>query len=389
MNGKIGLLGGLLAAQLLIVAGMVLSSGFGSDAQAERFLAFAPGEVARLTVSDAEGSVALQRTTAEADAGQDALAGKAAAEDANAALVDDADADAGALEEAGAADGPAATTWRLENSLPADHDKVNDLLDKLADLAAPWPVATSVDSAERFEVTEDKHQRRLLLEDADGVVADVFLGTSPGYRRVHARAADEDEVYSIDFSNYEAPTDADQWLDKALLAAAGDPISIIHEGSWHLTRTEGAEADGAAHAEEADASGEDAEPGQSDIAAAEVDRVQWLIDGGPADPAAADQLVRRFQDLRVLGTAEAAGESKAVFLVTDDDGEHRLELFHEEDDEKYNVISSRREGRFELATYVAEQMLVEASDLLPGSEEGNPEDNPEAQEDLPSTAGSA
>ncbi len=375
MKGRIGLLSGLLAVQLLIVAGLLLRSGLGSDAQAERFLAFAPAEVAKLRVSDADGSVVLLRT-ADAGGGHGvsdggaAPAGGAAQDSGGDALGNEAavagDDDAGAGGEADEADAPGAgAAWRLESGLPADNDKVNDLLDKLAELAAPWPVATSADSAERFAVTEDNYQRRLVLEDAEDVVADVFLGTSPGYRRVHARVAGQDEVYSIDFSNYEAPTDVDQWLDKGLLAAAGDPSSIVRQGAWRL-----AQADGAA-AQATDAAAHEAEPAQDAGEATEAPAAQWLIDGAPADSEEADRIVRRFKDLRVVGAAEAAGESKAVFLVVDGGGEHRLELFHEDEGDQYSISSSRLDGRFELAAYIAEQMLVDASDLLPGAEDAD------------------
>ena len=261
MKGRIGLLGGLLAVQLLIVAGLLLRSGLGSDAQAERFLAFAPAEVAKLRVSDADGSVVLLRTT---DAGGGHGVFRRGAPHPRAAPHKTVPAmrlamrpplrDAGG--EADAADAPG-TAWRLEGGLPADNDKVNDLLDKLAELAAPWPVATSADSAERFAVTEDNHQTPLGVGGRRGRAGGCVFwappqataGCMPGWL---ARM----RVYSIDFSNYEAPTDVDQWLDKGLLAAAGDPSSIVREGAWRLTQ-----ADGAA-AQAADAAAHEAEPAQ-------------------------------------------------------------------------------------------------------------------------------
>ena len=302
MSGRIGLLGGLLAAQVVIIAGLLLASGVGSDAGAPHLLSFEPANVTKLSVSGEGETVGMAR------------------------------------------DGD---VWRLQSGapngapevLPADGGKISEVLDKLAGLDAPWPVATSDDSAERFEVTEDNHQRRLVIEDADGPVADLLLGTSPGYRRVHARLSGASEVYSIDFSNYEAPTDADQWLDKALLAAEGEVSSVVLEDVWRLARQD----DG------------------------------WLIDGAPADAEAADDLVRRFAGLRVLGTsdeeadaagdADAAGEPAGVFVVTDEGGEHRLTLFHEAEEDDYSLTSDRVAGRFEVATYIAEQMLADPADL--------------------------
>ena len=62
---------------------------------------------------------------------------------------------------------------------------------------------------------EDSYQRRVQVLTGDETLADVYLGTSPGYRRVHARRADADDVYSIEFSNFEAGTDVSSWLKKS------------------------------------------------------------------------------------------------------------------------------------------------------------------------------
>ena len=321
MNGRIGLLGGLFAAQLVILAGLLLASGVGSEAGASQLLSFDPANVTQLSVSGEDRTVSLAR------------------------------------------DGD---SWRLESGLPADGGKINELLEKLSSLDAPWPVATSGDSAERFEVTDGNHQRRLVIEDEDGPLADLLLGTSPGYRRVHARVSGESEVYSIDFSNYEVPTDADQWLDKALLAAKGEVSSVALEGDWQLARQDGG----------------------------------WLIDGAAADGDAADDLVRRFTGLRVLGTADdeedaeeaegaedagegadAVGQPAGVFVVTDEEGEHRLTLFHEAEEDDYSVSSDRVAGRFEVATYIAEQMLAEPADLQADEADQEADAEGEAAED--------
>ena len=315
MSGRIGLLGGLLAAQAAVIAGLLLASGVGSEAGASQLLTFDAANVTKLSVSGEDQTVSLAR------------------------------------------DGD---SWRLEDGLSADGGKISELLADLSDLDAPWPVATSDDSAERFEVTEENHQRRLIIEDEDGPVADLLLGTSPGYRRVHARVSGESEVYSIDFSNFEAPTDADQWLDKTLLAAQGEVSSIALEGAWQLARQDGG----------------------------------WLIDGAPADGDAADDLVRRFTGLRVLGTADdeedaedadktadAAGEPAGVFVVIDEEGENRLALFHEAEEDDYSVTSDRVAGRFEVATYIAEQMLADPADLLADEADQEADTEGEAAED--------
>ena len=295
MNTKIGLLGGLLAVQALIVAALLIAaSGTGAGKAAERLLPFEPAAATGFNIATDDAEVALTR-------GDDG--------------------------------------WQLDGGLPADDGKVGEVLEKLAGVSAAWPVATSAATAERFEVTEHSFQRRLVIESEEGETATLFLGSSPGYRRVHARSAGADEVYSIDFSNYEAPADASQWLDKQLLRPEGVVAGVGRREGWTLER--GDEGD-------------------------------WLVDGATADQEAADKLVGRFQDLSVLGIAGNEGKPKGSFAVRDDGGEYRLDFYFEEEEDDYGVASSRVEGRFEIATYIAEQMLIEADGLLPDKEEPEP-----------------
>ena len=302
MNTRIGLLGGLLAVQVLVIATLLVASDRGAGETAVGLLPIEPDQVVRFSVTAGDEEVALARG-----------------------------------EEG----------WQLDGGLPADDGKVGEVLDKLAKAAAAWPVATSAATAERFEVTKDNFQRRLTVESGDGETLTLYLGSSPGYRRVHARAEGADEVFSIDFSNYEAPADPSQWLDSTLLRPRGEITRVHRDDAWSLERGE--------------------EAGD------------WLVDGVPADQHAADKLVGRFDDLSVLGLAAETGEPRGSFTVEDDDGAHRLEVFFEEEEDDYSATSSRQAGRFEIATYIAEQMLIAADDLLPDEDE--PADAEESADD--------
>lgn len=119
--------------------------------------------------------------------------------------------------------------WKLtgDELLPAKADKVTDILDKLNGITTTWPIATTSASHERFELMEDKHQRRLTLFSGDDVVGDIFIGTSPGFRKVHARVNNQDEVFAISMNAYEVPSQKEAWLDKTLLAIS-DATEITH-----------------------------------------------------------------------------------------------------------------------------------------------------------------
>ena len=366
MNKRIGLLGGILSVQVLILAVVLISNGLGADEETAGLLLFEPARVARLGIATADEAVELSRGD---------------------------------------------TGWRLDGGLPADDGKVGDVLEKIAKVSAAWPVATSAESAERFEVTEENFQRRLVIESEDGASSTLYLGSSPGYRRVHARAADADEVYSIDFSNYEAPADADHWLDKQLLRPGGEVVGVARAEGWALRLADGEKQAASATAFTSGSATESLEEADDPVPAAQADPAAaddaisdgsetdaatsgglvddgtggddasvWMVDGAPADKEAAERLVGRFADLSVLGIAEEAGEPKGSFDIQTTDGEYRLDLFFDEEEDDYSVISSRIDGRFEIATYIAEQMLIDADDLLPEPEESEGEAEDEAVE---------
>ena len=286
------ILGALLAGQLLIVA-VLLAAQAGGVQEPDPFLAFDADAADAVEVSNQDGSVRLAREGEQ---------------------------------------------WTLEGGLPADDSKVTEMLGKLADAGGGWPVATSDATAERFEVTEDSHQRRIRISAGDDDLADIFLGTSPGYRRVHARHAEGGDVYSIDFSNYEAGVKEGDWLQRSLLRPEGTLSRIERTGEegFTLTRT---------------------------------DEDVWEAGDVTLDADEVRTFVGRFTGLNVTGTSdgELAEPAAAKFLLTDDDGMQELTLYQQDDD--YVATSDRVAGQFEVPSYIAERMNVTLADLMPEPDE--------------------
>ncbi len=129
--------------------------------------------------------------------------------------------------------------WQLPElqQLPANNSKLTDLLDKLDDLRTGWPVATTTASRKRFEVEKDIFQRRLQLYQGDTLAAELLVGTSPGFRKVHIRKPDDDAIYAVPLNSYELPPKNDDWLDKSLLAA--NEINSIKGPDYALRKTDG------------------------------------------------------------------------------------------------------------------------------------------------------
>ena len=128
--------------------------------------------------------------------------------------------------------------WRLADGKPADGDKIERVLEKLVSASTGWPVATSSSTAARFEVTEDTFQKRLTLYAGEDIVADTYFGTSPSFRLTHISDVDGGPVYAIEFSNYELGDDHSSWLDKNLLRPQGDMTMLRHEGQYTLNQSE-------------------------------------------------------------------------------------------------------------------------------------------------------
>ena len=288
MNKKLGLLGVLLVVQLVLVA-IALVIPLGDDDSAPQLLAFTSEQIDRLEIHDGSDEVVIRSE---------------------------------------------ASGWRVAG-VKADADKISDMLERLAGIDAPWPVATSSASAARFEVSADDYQRRLRLYSADEQIAEVFLGTSPGYERVHARRSGSDEVFSVQLSNYELSADVDSWMDKAVLAMDAPPTRI-----------------------------EMRKQVDDNIEVLESGDEGWLYNGAAADQDAAATYANRFTTLRVLGLASPAVDGAAPptaigQLQVANEAENVTFLISrqgEEDD--YFITVQGSEVSYRLATYIAEQLLM-------------------------------
>lgn len=218
--------------------------------------------------------------------------------------------------------------WVLPGTqLPANASKVADILQRLEQTATEWPVTTTQGSHERFEVGEEAFQRRVQLFSGDEKVAEFYLGTSPGFRKVHLRRATENAVYAVTLNTFDLPAGDDAWLDHSLLAVT-DPTRIVGpdytlaesaDGVWSLA-------------------GEEAAP---ETGNASLDDEQ------------ARQLVSAFANLRVQSVADRipdaeTGQGMSVEVETAD-GSYRYH-FHQ-DEAGYYVRREDRAAVFNLSQY--------------------------------------
>ncbi|MDL1968515.1 MAG: DUF4340 domain-containing protein [Deltaproteobacteria bacterium] len=131
--------------------------------------------------------------------------------------------------------------WRIssQNNFQSDQDKVKAFLDKLLELKKGWPVATTSAAAKRFKVAEENFERKITLSREDKKIDTLYIGTSPGFRKVYARNKDEKPVYAVNFNDYEVGTKSGDWIDKWVLKHQVSDISHVRLPDFSMSRRDG------------------------------------------------------------------------------------------------------------------------------------------------------
>lgn len=128
--------------------------------------------------------------------------------------------------------------WLLPDAFnaPVDNDKLQKVSDDLFALNISWPVATTEAAAPRFKVVDDKFERKISFRKGSETLKILYLGSSPGFKKIHARVDQKPEIYSIDFSAFEVTAKSDDWIDKNLLKMNPDEISKISTHKFSLSQ---------------------------------------------------------------------------------------------------------------------------------------------------------
>lgn len=129
--------------------------------------------------------------------------------------------------------------WTLPEhfAAPAAQKKIGDLLARLDKITRPWPVGKGDDLARRFKVADGQYERRLQFKQGDKVVSTLLLGSSPGFRKVHARVGGEATIYDIPLSTYEISLKAQDWIDQTLLQLEAKQVQSVTLPDCSLIRS--------------------------------------------------------------------------------------------------------------------------------------------------------
>lgn len=111
---------------------------------------------------------------------------------------------------------------------PAFNQRVETILDALADLDTSRLVASSESSRTRLRVAEDSFVRRVEVELADRGPSTLYVGTSPVFGATHVRAAHLEAVYLADgLSGADAATAITNWIDTVYFQAPAEEIQFL------------------------------------------------------------------------------------------------------------------------------------------------------------------
>lgn len=231
--------------------------------------------------------------------------------------------------------------WQLPDAdnFPADAQRVTQLLERLTTLRPSLPVASTRGARERFKVSDDHFERRITLADSSDKLATLYLGSSPGRNRVHARRADRNEIATLRMAAYEIPVGVSDWEDKKVLQLPEAQISAIRIGDLELER---------------------AQTGWTAVG---------LQDGERLDSEAADRLAGLLAGLRfdtVLGQAQKPDygleEPALALTLTRREGEPvTYQLGKQPDNGGYTLKVSSRPEYFSVPAYTAEPLIEAAS----------------------------
>lgn len=196
MGKTLGLLAALLLAQLALAAFLFMrGSNFGAVQPDAPLIAFDPAVVDRVTIQDGTGAQ-VELVNRE---GQ----------------------------------------WRLPGhfDFPASNAKVEALLKDLQGLRTRLPASTSPEAFTRFKVAADQFERRIDLRQGDQELAVLYLGDSPGFKRLFARGGQGEAVFEVAYAAHQAGVKANDWTDKGLFALTSDQIAGLTLNGMVLTKT--------------------------------------------------------------------------------------------------------------------------------------------------------
>jgi len=130
------------------------------------------------------------------------------------------------------------TRWSLPEyyDFPVEENRVSTFIQKLTGFKQGWPVATTAAAAKRFKVSEDDFERKIEIYKGESLLDTLYVGSSPGFRKVHVRKANANNIYDVTFSAFDASIKIADWRDTSLLRLEQTDIIKVSSPDFSLVK---------------------------------------------------------------------------------------------------------------------------------------------------------
>ena len=103
------------------------------------------------------------------------------------------------------------------DNFPVSPEKLEKLQTGLFDQSQGWPVGTTLIAAKQFKVSDDEFVKKLKLMKGGVKAGTVYIGNSPGFKKLYVRTEGSDNTHAIEFGAHEVSTQTKDWIDRAIL----------------------------------------------------------------------------------------------------------------------------------------------------------------------------
>ena len=118
---------------------------------------------------------------------------------------------------------------------PVSTKKLHKLLNTLHELQRSYPIAQTKQAQKQLQVSEKHYERKLTLGDGEQTTS-VYFGSTPGFKKVYARRADELETYTVPMILAEVSVQSAAWMNREVLFVDREAIADVTLPGVHFTR---------------------------------------------------------------------------------------------------------------------------------------------------------
>ena len=119
--------------------------------------------------------------------------------------------------------------WKSDEyfGFPLNQDKIGSLFTDLKELRMSWPVGKTLLAAKQFLVTKDNFEKKFEFYEGDNLIATLYFGSSPSFRKSHIRVEGEENTYAVKFSSYEYQVKSKSWLNRRFYKLERDAVERL------------------------------------------------------------------------------------------------------------------------------------------------------------------